>query len=97
MTQTEPVVELDEPGRWRGGDSRQSPGPLISFLARIPHCSSQTGSFSFLPLGPLSAAAAGQINDVGDAQGFVDGNSMDHVIIWVSNGIHDLGPAVMRP
>jgi uncharacterized protein involved in exopolysaccharide biosynthesis len=25
MTQTEPVVELDEPGRWRGGDSRQSP------------------------------------------------------------------------
>ncbi len=52
------------------------------------------GSTSFLPLGGLAAASAGQINNTGVVQGFIDDGGVDHVIIWDSNGIHDLGPSV---
>lgn len=53
----------------------------------------RNGSASFLSLGTLAAASAGQINNLGQVHGFIDDGGTSHVIIWDSNGIHNLGPS----
>jgi hypothetical protein len=63
------------------------------FPAEDPALILPNGSYSFLPLGSLAAAAAVQINDLGDVQGFIDDGGVDHVVIWDRNGVHDLGPS----
>ncbi len=63
------------------------------FPAEDPALILPNGSYSFLPLGSLAAAAAGQINDLGDVHGFIDDGGVDHVVIWDVNGVHDLGPS----
>ncbi len=63
------------------------------FPAEDPALIQPSGSYSFLPLGSLPAAAGGQINNLGDVHGFVDDGGVDHVVIWDGNGVHDLGPS----
>lgn len=60
------------------------------FPAADPFVIRANGTTSFLALGTLAAASAGQINDLGDVLGSTD---PAHVIIWDGNGVHDLGPS----
>lgn len=80
-------VVLQTENNYFCGPPYTSPGVPWSSDPFVTHANN---SYSFLPLGSLAGATGGSINDVGDVLGFTDPS---HVIIWDSNGIHDLGPS----
>ncbi len=55
-----------------------------------PFVTQANNSYSFLPLGSLAGAAGAAINNIGD---MIGGTDPSHVIVWDSNGLHDLGPS----
>ena len=58
-----------------------------------PFVTQTNNSYSFLPLGSLAGASAGQINNIGVINGFVDDGGVTHILTWDSSGVHDLGPS----
>jgi hypothetical protein len=65
--------------------------PNPPFPSEVPVLIQPNQSYSYLPLGSLTGASGGQLNNLGQVHGFIDDNGVDHVIIWDSSGPHDLG------